>query len=323
MSELGQNAGQQQQAQGQSAGQQAGSQQGQQQQQQGSQQQDWRQHVPQEWTAFEKRNIPAEYGGDINKVISTAKQVEEYRRNGFDAFIQQATERGFDGYMLASALLGEGQAGGGAQQTDAEAVAAQQAALRQQQGQQGQQEPKPLTQADVDALVNQRLEQRFQAESTRQKSQAARKTEIETYGRTLDDLGYKPNPQKVTLFGQETQMDPFRELVYEPALQAMTQRVIERSLNPNDPRYFDKLNAPATPQQIAAAAKEIQWVLAALKQSGLMAQADQQQHLPNASLGGGPGGRAQKPVSEMTQAEREAEAFRRARAKGKIPARAG
>ena len=259
--------------------------------------------------------------GDFNKVISMAKQYRDLEKGGHVALATMAKEADMDGFQLASYFRSQGAGGQQAQQA---AVETQEV---QQQAQDGVQQGY-LTPKQAEDLVAKKLAEfqtEFEAKKTKAEKQAEfdRLMEAEKKARVsqLEQLGYTAKPTKVNLFGTDHELDPVHQFIFTPALESMTQFMIDQELNPNDPDYESNRMQPASEEQVAAAGKALKPYLSLLGQQALEAAADQQETLPEASLTAGPGGRAQSTAQPKTWDEAKSRVLGNAKVRAKLGGR--
>jgi len=266
--------------------------------------------------------------GDFNKVIHRATEHMDLERAGFGALAAEARKMGLSGYALLDLLQREDDAG----EVETHQQAAQAAAQPAHTPQQGQQASQGyLTAAEAKQMVSdavsqatqdweQKQQQYRETERQRADRQAKIDAEGEAYNRYLGELGFKQNPQKVNIEGNDVELDMDFQFNVLPRLQAVTQWLVDQSIHPDDPDYHAKRTGPVDPEIVARAAAILKPSLTLEQQRTLERAADQQADLPAASLAGGPGGRAQPDPSTLTPEQAEKLAIRRARSRGLIRA---
>ena len=259
--------------------------------------------------------------GDFNKVISMAKQYRDLEKGGHVALATMAKDADMDGFQLASYFRSQGAGGQQAQQA---AVETQEV---QQQAQQGVQQGY-LTPQQAEEIVAKKIAE-FQSDLEAKRTKAEKQADFdrlmtaekEARSTQLEQLGYKANPTKVNLFGTDHELDPVHQFVFTPALESMTQFMIDQQLNPNDPDYESKRMQPASADQVAEAAKALKPYLSLMGQQALEAAADTQDTLPSASLTAGPGGRAQSNAEPKSWDEAKAQVVGKAKVRAKLGGR--
>lgn len=237
-------------------------------------------------------------GNDFNKVISMAKQFQELDRDGYSSLAASAREKGMDGHQLTSYFRSQGAGGLQAQQAAAEVQDVQ------QQAQAGVQQG-VFTREEAMQMVTQAVQESEDRWSRKQsdadsESEYKRLQGLESDARTaeLTALGYTRTPQKVNIMGTDHELDPMHRFILNPALEAMTQFLIDQGLNPNDPDYQSKRGQPASADQVRQAGQALKPFLSSIGQQAIEDAADSTEHHPAASQGAGPGGRREDTSSE-------------------------
>lgn len=274
-------------------------------------------HEDGDFVRIPTRNFrPITGDNDFNKVVALAKAYKDLERGGYVALADQARDfrdadgNGIDGYTLASVLTTPPQ-----ERTPEQREQLQEA--RQQVQQQAAAEGVHVTKAEIDKIIKEGVSKEMFAFRQENDSRAARKAaedaEIRAYDEALDAIGHKANRKKMQYLGREVEMDPVRDGMFRPALERAAYDLYANSLNPNDPRYEQKLRWPIPPQFVRQAAEELKPHFAAVLQQKQEDAADRQNHLPNATLASGPGGRPTKHPDDMDADEEKAEVLRRVR----------
>lgn len=245
--------------------------------------------------------------GDFNKVVHMGKQWRDFEQGGWHTiqdYLKELNSPIKDGYQLREYL-----------RQLVESEAQQQAAQTGGTQPQGAAQQGYLSPEQVKEMVARQVTEALTGYRKEQDTSAARQAEQAAYMEELKKLGYEPTPQKLRLGEAEMDVDPYHEFIMQPALQAMAQRLYERTLNPNDPDYATKLNAPVDRQMVTQAAAALGPYLKSLGQQRQEALADKQAKLPNESVAGGPGGRVKQATKDMTPEDRKQEVFNRAKKK--------
>jgi hypothetical protein len=239
-------------------------------------------------------SIPADYGKDIYGVIHDANEYRTLKKAGWTEAASRAGEfgEGIDGYWFINQL---GQMQASPEPTD--------------------QQPYQSEQPDVAAIVDERLEQFGQQWEQRETMRAAQQRETAAYDEALQEMGFTRNPQDVDFGGTTIKTDVIYDGLLKVAIANRVQRLLERRVGEHDPNRQAKINAPAPPELVREAAKQLQPYLTTFKQQAAEKYAAEQATIPSATLSSeGPSARPQKSPEEMTLEERKAEVMRRAKA---------
>ena len=221
--------------------------------------------------------------GDINNVIHDAKAYQEYQSKGYGLLDEEFGRQNLTPVQILNYLQNPED---GTPATDPP----QQVAPEVQQ-----------QQIDPNALMSQfeqKMEQKLtQFQQQEQTSQAAR-NEDSWINKAMDGMGYS---------GEDNA--DFRALDLRPRLEARILRKRRSEAIQGDPQREAKINRAFTQAEIAQAASDLAPSLASEKAARDEQLSDKQDGNPQASLGGGPGGRPQKDPKDMDLAEKQQRAL--------------
>ena len=301
-------------------------------------------HVPVSAFRGLKSVGPRDFGG----IIALAKQAERYRNDGWDGFIEAATDKRHSGYGLRTAMEKNNWSFDpppAAEPPAAEPPAAGRQSLQPYYDPSSGMYIDPYTGsylaqqgADPNAQLQQSLQQmqesfdkklaglkeewqserqteQQQAEARRQwaEREAAEQTAI---SRVLKAAGIERKAAEADFYGQKAEYDPEYDYRHVPSIKARAMALWDRGIHPDDQaarkEYTDGLPIPAEFIERAAADYGARQAVQDLSTAAQVADRHRKQGLPETALPAGPGGQAAKAAADMTEDERRA-AFDRLR----------
>ena len=278
--------------------------------------------IPRDRVSAELR--PMVESGDWGNVLGLAGKGQNYEKEGYGHLRDRMGQDGLTAFglrdnfdLVAAILAGDvtpDQQGAGA----AQPPAAQPPSQAPQQGEY-------VSAADFDKRLEAHGQQlldtwtKNQAASTektekkqeeRRQFMAAVSEENSAYDDAFKDIGRERKMLKLDLAGVSAEVDPLLDWNVKSAINWAVEKRRKATLDPNDPQYYPKLNAPLTKQEVKYIMPSIKPViLMGLQQAASNeALAQQAANLPAAALTGqGPGGTAVKNRNQMDPEEQKAD----------------
>lgn len=259
------------------------------------------------------------YGRDAYRMLGEHKKlkdrVSKYEQSQVDDILSEAERLGVSPSDLVAFLKGQGQPEQAAQPYGAGEVPAQ-GQQDQQLWQTVQQLQQQIQELSPDKITSQ-IESRM---SQKQRQQQAWQESNQAFEAALDKLQVGGTKQKLQIEGRTKEVDPVRDYLASPALAMAVQEIMDidltsQGLSQDSREYQQAMQQPPSPKQIERAMAIAQPIIANSLAQRQMAEAQNQSHIPPASLGGQPGGRAQKSPSDMDAAEQLQKANRKFLAK--------
>ena len=298
-------------------------------------------HVPVSAFRGLKSVGPRDFGG----IIALAKQAEKYRNDGWDGFIEAATDKRHSGYGLRTAMEKNNwsfdpppaaeppaaeQPAAGRQSLQpyydpnsgmyidpyTGSYLAQQGADPNAQFQQSLQQMQESFDTKLDGLKE---EWRSERQTEQQQAGAQRKwaerdaAEQAAISRALKAAGIERKAAEADFYGQKEEYDPEYDYRHVPSLRARAMVLWDRDIHPDDQatrkEFTDGLPIPAQYIERAAADYGATQAVQDLSTAARVADRHKQQGLPETALPAGPGGQAQPTGPPQTREQAIAQAM--------------